>query len=66
MNKRSYGIRNTCTRGEGMQGTGSCINKFWTYYNHISNKSNISGIPVAQSACIIGTIPSHNCIFKSI
>ena len=32
----------------------------------ISNKSNISNIIVAQSTWITGTIPSDNCIFKSI
>ena len=43
MNKRNWEIGNICTNGE--------ICKFRTYFNHISNQTNIGGVILA-SHCI--------------
>ena len=66
MNKRSYEIRNTSISGKNGKVLEGALTSFRPITKHISSKSNISSIIVAQSTWITGTIPSDNCIFKSI
>lgn len=66
MNQRIYEIRNTFIGGKNGKVMEGVLTDFGSTTRPISNKSNISNIIVAQSTWITGTIPSDNCIFKSI